>query len=134
LKNIKTRIGVDVENCKAFSYHELRRLKTKAFRNGNWWRLERIEKGLFNATLALAKIRNRIINPSLVEQIRMVAMRMLETITNLWLKKGREKAKQLEDLYSRNGVFDWLPKMKDVLRDRDYLVWLGLSTMNYETV
>jgi len=129
-----TRLMANMEGRNGFSYVELYAARCRAFRNGNWCKLELPERALFNATMALARIRGRIINRSLVDRIAGIVFRMLETISSTLLRRGIKKAAWLEGLYSRNGVFAWLPKMRSLLQDPGYLTWLGLSTINFEAV
>lgn len=128
------RLMANVEERTGFSYGELRAARRRAFRNGNWRKIELPEKALFNATMALAKMRSRIINRSLVDRIGGIVSRMLETVSSTLLRKGREKAAWLRELYSRNGVFAWLPQMRSLLQDPGYLTWLGLSTISFERI
>jgi len=110
----------------SFSYRDLVGIRLKAYRNGSWRRLAVVERALFKAGVELAKLRGVVVNPSLVEMLKTIASKLLQTTATKILRLGRDYASHLLELYSRNGVFEWAPSVKNWLKEPGYLLWLGV--------
>lgn len=110
-----------------FSYQDLARIRLKAYRNGNWRRLTVVERALFKAGVELAKLRGVVVNPSLTNRLKLIALKLLQTTATKILQLGRDYASRLLELYNRNGVAKWFPHIRSLLRDPDYLLWLGVK-------
>ncbi len=115
--------------CETLSYGDLLNVMKKAYRNGNWSRLQGVEKAFFKASLQLARLRGRIVNPMLLKSVKNIVEKLLQTPLVKVLQLGRERASSLLKLYGGNGVFEWAPDVKKWLKDPDYLVWLGVSQL-----
>jgi len=115
------------EPSAVFSYRDLLAIRLKAYRNGGWRRLRGVEKALFKASLELARLRGRIVNPSLIKAVENIVSKLLQTPATRILQLGREYASRLLELYSRNGVFEWAPSLRKWLKDLGYVFWLGLN-------
>ncbi|MBO3842579.1 MAG: hypothetical protein FGF48_09245, partial [Candidatus Brockarchaeota archaeon] len=111
----------------SFSYRDLARIRFKARRNGAWRRLNGFERALFKACVELAKLRGVLVNPSLVNRLKTIALKLLQTTNAGLLQSGMEYAKHLLEIYRRNGVAEWFPKIRDLLNDPEYLLWLGVK-------
>jgi len=111
----------------SFSYSDLISIKLKAHRNGGWRKLGGFEKALFKASLELARLRGRIVNPSLIEAVKNIISKLLQTTVAKILQLGRKRASRLLELYKRNGVFKWAPSLRNWLKEPEYLFWLGAS-------
>ena len=111
----------------SFSYKDLVRIRFKAYRNGAWRRLNWFERALFKACVELAKLRGVLVNPILVKRLKTIALKLLQTTSLRLLQFGMEYAKHLLELYRRNGVAEWFPKIRDLLNDPEYLLWLGVK-------
>lgn len=107
------------------SYEELRAALEKSYRNGNWRRLNRLERALYRAGLELARLRGRILNPSLLKALKKIMGKMLRGFTDMALELGRRKASEIKKIYRENGVFSWLPSLEKLLEEKNYLLWLG---------
>lgn len=112
---------------RSFYYKDLVKIKLKSYRNGNWRKLSAVERALFNASIELAKLRRAIVNPNLIERLRNMVSRLLQTAATRILQMGMDYANFLLELYSRNGVVKWFPGIRDLLKDPDYLLWLGVK-------
>jgi hypothetical protein len=82
---------------------------------------------LFKASLELARLRGRIVNPSLIKAVENIVSKLLQTPATRILQLGREHASRLLKLYGSNGVFKWAPSLKNWLKDPEYMFWLGVS-------
>ncbi|MBO3799279.1 MAG: hypothetical protein QW491_10905 [Thermoproteota archaeon] len=111
----------------SFSYKDLARISRKAQRNGNWRRLTLAERALFRACMELAKLRGILVNHALVERLKHIVLKLLQTTTVRLLQLGREYGKYLLELYKKNGVVELFPKIRDLLNDPKYLLWLGVK-------
>ena len=121
-------MGVMVpEPSATFSYRDLLHVRLKAYRNGGWRRLGGFEKAFFRAAMDLARLRGRIVNPSLIKAVENIVSKLLQTPATRILQLGRERASRLLELYSRNGVFEWAPSLRKWLKDPGYVFWLGLN-------
>ena len=107
------------------TYEELLARFKKGRRNGNWRKLNFLDKTLFRASLWYAKHRGSIVNTSLVEKLSALIEKLKETKGIKIFKRGFKKAIEMLDKYEENGIFAWAPRMRDWLRDPDYIFWLG---------
>lgn len=117
------------EKLSSLSHGDLLNIMRKAYRNGNWRRLKGVEKALFKASLQLARLRGRIVNPRLLESVKNIVEKLLQTPLTIILQLGREQASSLLRLYGENGVFKWAPDVKKWLKDPGYVLWLGVSQL-----
>ncbi len=116
------------------SYKNLLHARLKAYRNGSWRKLKGVEKAFFNASMQLARLRGRIVNPSLLKAIKNIVQKLLQTPAARIPQTGRQHASHLLELYSRNGVFKWAPSVKNWLKDPTYLLWLGVSQLTLRSL
>ncbi|MEM1558456.1 MAG: hypothetical protein QXG12_07675 [Thermoproteota archaeon] len=113
----------------SITYEKLRAVLEKSYRNGNWRRLSFLERALYKGGMQLAMLRGRIVNPSLVDRIKSIISKLVQTPVARILQLGREQASRLLELYSRNGIFKWVPSVKQWLKDPEYLLWLGAKQL-----
>jgi hypothetical protein len=97
----------------------------KGLRNGNWRKLNFLDKALVRASLWYAKYRGSIVNTALVEKLSALIEKLKETKGMRIFKRGFKKAVELLDKYEENGVFAWAPQLKQWLKEPDYIFWLG---------
>lgn len=97
----------------------------KGLRNGNWKRLNRLDKTLFRASLWYAKHRGSIVSASLVEKLSALVEKLKETKGMRIFKRGFEKAVEMLEKGKENRVFVWAPRLKAWLKDPVYIFWLG---------
>ena len=107
------------------TYEELLANFKKGLRNGNWRKLNFLEKALFRASLWYAKHRGSIVNAALAQKLSALIEKLKETKGMRIFKRGFEKAAEMLDKYEEKGVFTWAPKLRDWLKDLDYIFWLG---------
>ena len=105
---------------------ELMRLKQKGLRNGNWFRLGCVERGLFRCALWLVRIRGQIKSMKLQLELSKIIVKLKATIRMHMLQAGAARAKDLLDLYSEKGVFSWARQVKDWLWYPKVIFYLGV--------
>lgn len=113
----------------AITYAELDAILRKGLRNGNWRRVGFMDKALFRAAMWYTKHGGSIVGGLVVEKLLGVIEKLKETKGMRILKRGIKKAcEMLERLerYENNSVFVWAPEVKDWLKDRNYIFWLGM--------
>ena len=109
---------------RGITHEELLASFKKGLRNGNWKKLNFLDKILYRASLWYAKRRGCIVNASLVEKLLALVGRLKETKGMRIFKRGFKKAVEM----LRKGeeeVFTWAPQLKDWLKDPHYIFWLG---------
>jgi len=106
-------------------YSELISSFKKGLRNGNWRKLEGIERAFFRASLSVSRIKGKIVNPVLLEQLSRILQKLLETPGMIILRKGVERAMEMIERYEREGVFRWAPELRKWLMEKSYIEWLG---------
>ena len=107
------------------TYEELLASFRKSRRNGNWRKLNFLDKALYRASLWYAKHRGSIVNAALVEKLSELVEKLKETKGMRIFKRGFKKAFELLDKYEENGVFAWASQLKQWLKEPDYIFWLG---------
>ena len=109
---------------KAITYEGLLTSLRKGIRNGNWRRLNFLDKAFFKASMWYAKHRC-IVNGKLSENLLRLAARLKETKGMRIFKRGFEKAAELLEKGEEKGVFVWAPRLRYWLKDPNYIFWLG---------
>ena len=107
------------------SYEELLTSFRKGLRNGNWRRLNPLDKALYRASLWYVKHSGSIINAALVEKLLALVKRLKETKGKRIFKRGFKKAVEMLEKYEEKGIFAWASRMRGWLKDPDYIFWLG---------
>ena len=107
----------------SITYEELIATFRKSLRNSNWRYLNSLNKALFRASLWYAKHRGSIVNAVLVEKLLGLVERLKETKGMTVFKRGFEKAVKM--LEKGEEVFTWTPKLREWLKNPDYIFWLG---------
>lgn len=102
---------------------ELKAVLEKAYRNGNWNKLTRLERALYRASLELAKLRKKIVNRLLLSLLRGIIGKLLKKFSDEVLELGRRKAIELERIYQRSRLLPLC--FLGLFEDKDYLFWLG---------
>ncbi len=74
-----------------------------------------------------AKRGRSIVNGKLVEKLLELVARLKETKGMRIFKRGFERAAVLLQKGEEKGVFVWVPRLKDWLRDPAYIFWLGTA-------
>ena len=106
-----------------FTHEELHTSFRKGLRNGNWRKLRRLEKALYQASLWYLRIKGAIINEMLVKKLSVFMEKLKETSGAKVFKRGYGKAVEL--LSKGEGIFAWAPSLREWLKDPDYVFWLG---------
>jgi len=95
----------------------------KGLRNGNWRKLRRLEKALFQAALWYSWRQGTILNELVVGKLSVLVAKLKATKGARIFKRGYEKAAVL--LSKSESVFAWAPSLREWLTDPDYVFWLG---------
>ena len=112
----------------AISYIDLNATFRKGLRNGNWRRLRFLDKALFRAAMGYARYGRSIINGKLVEKLLGVIEKLKEISKGMRIfRKGFKRAAEMLEKGEEKGIFIWAPRLKDWLKDQDYIFWLGLG-------
>lgn len=109
------------------THSELLNSFKKGFRNGNWRKLNRVERGLYRASIIYARFQGKVVNQTLVEQLSYLVERLTETPGKRILKKGYEIAEAKLKICEETGVFEWAPKLRKWLTNKDYITWIGVT-------
>jgi hypothetical protein len=124
----------------------LRNQLRKGHIRGNWRLLDENEKALYRASLAYTKpfvrrveingrrrtieVARTIVQSRLLQKLHELFEKLLETRGMKIFKRGFARARTLLDKEKeKNGeaVFAWAPRLKEWLRDADYIFWLGTN-------
>jgi hypothetical protein len=110
---------------KAITNEDLFACFKKGQRNGNWRKLNRLDKALYKASLWYTKHLGGIVNKTLVEKLLVLVKRLGETKGMRIFKRGLKKAAKMIEGGKETGVFLWAPRLRHWLKDPDYIFWLG---------
>ena len=107
------------------TYKDLLASFKKGLRNGNWRKLNRLDKALYRASLWYTKRLGNIVNGTLVEKLLGLVERLKVTKGMRIFERGLKKAVKLLEEGDKTGVFVWAPQLRYWLKDPDYIFWLG---------
>jgi len=122
--------SVPVGECRDLSAGYLKYVKTKSFRNGNWWHLSHLERAFYKSTIGLASLRGFVSNRKLVEALKELIARLLETPSARMMKLGWSRAEQLIKNLHSNGLTAWTAIVIGNLANPDFIFCLGLDCLN----
>ena len=105
------------------TYTDLHTNFRKGLRNGNWRKLRRLEKALFQAALWYSWRQGTILNELVVDKLSVLVEKLKATKGARIFKRGYEKAVVL--LNNAGKIFAWAPSLREWLTDPDYVFWLG---------
>jgi hypothetical protein len=108
----------------SLSFSNLSRFYKSCLRRGSWNNLSAMDKAFYIACLKLSKIK-KIINKEIIEAVISI-MKKINSFKEKIMKKGKEVAEML--LKSKTAMM--IPKIKDWLKDPNYIFWLGLTYSN----
>jgi len=114
-----------------FTYNDLLASFRKGLRNGNWRKLRRLEKALFQASLWYSRVKGTIINELVVVKLSVLVAKLKATKGARIFKRGYEKAGEL--LSKGEGIFAWATRLREWLKDPDYVFWLGAGGLRIAT-
>jgi len=104
----------------SLSFSDLSRFYRSCLRKGLWNNLSALDKAFYIACMRLSKIK-KIINKEIIYALTTI-MKKLNSFKEK-IKKGKEVAEVL--LKSKTVIM--IPKIKDWLKDPNYIFWLGLT-------
>jgi hypothetical protein len=130
-----------VEKKLALTHEVLWEAFRKGRLRGNWRTLTSTEKALYRASLAYTKPkknriwlngqvverekRREIVNGLIEQKLQEFVGRLLETRGMRIFKRGFAKAVALLEKIEENDFCAWVPRLKEWLKDADYIFWLG---------
>jgi hypothetical protein len=120
-------VEVVMQKSMRLEYTYLQLYLRKSRRTGNWRKLNFREKAFYRAAMWYAK-NQPIFNQMLVAKLLALIEKLKETNGTRIFKRGCKKAAELLAMLAKGegtGVFAWAPRLKDWLKDPDYLFWLG---------
>ena len=104
-------------------------VKRRALRNGNWWKLPVVDRGLFRCALWVTRVRGRIENFKMLVRVLGIVLRLLDTPRICIWRAGKERAEELLRRFEDRGLFQWAPKLRGWLTDPGYVFYLGLGRL-----
>ncbi|NQE04452.1 hypothetical protein C5S32_01155 [ANME-1 cluster archaeon GoMg1] len=109
-----------IKQKQSLGHEELYTSFRKGLRNGNWRKLNFLDKALYRASLWYAKHRC-IINGIHVETLLGLVARLEETkgMRKFKYKRGFERAAETHEKGEEKGVFVWVPSVKDWLKTKN---------------
>ena len=113
------------------TYTDLLASFRKGLRNGNWRKLRRLEKALYQASLWYSRVRGTIINELVVSKLAALVEKLKATKGARIFKRGYNKAAVL--LNKGEGIFAWAPSLREWLKETDYVFWLGAGGLRIAT-
>jgi len=123
-----------IKNKSSFSFEELKGFKEKAHRNGNWRKLSFDEKVMYKAALALAKLRGKIVNLNLVQRIKEIVEKLLESPRVKLISLGKKVLIEKLKIYMKSKQFYLARTLFSLRNDANFLIYLGVSAVNFESV
>ena len=111
----------------SLTFDQLQQCYRKSVRTRTWRRLHYLDKALFRASLDYLRRGGRILNESLLAKLSRLVELLTETRGQRIVKRGLAKAEALLRDGAEKGLFGWVPRMKEWLKDPDYIFWLGTS-------
>ena len=108
----------------SLSFSDLSRFYRLCLRKGSWNNLSALDKAFYIACMKLSKIK-RIINKEIIYALTTI-MKKLNSFKEKIMKKGKEVAEAI--LKSKTAIM--ISKIKDWLKDPNYIFWLGLTYSN----
>jgi hypothetical protein len=108
----------------SLTFSDLSRFYKSCLRRGSWNNLSTMDKAFYISCMKLSKIK-KIINKDIIYALTTI-MKKLDSFKEKIMKKGKEVAEML--LKSKTVIM--IPKIKDWLKDPNYIFWLGLTYSN----
>ena len=108
----------------SLTFSDLSRFYRLCLRKGSWNNLSALDKAFYIACMKLSKIK-RIINKEIIYALTTI-MKKLNSFKEKIMKKGKEVAEAI--LKSKTAIM--ISKIKDWLKDPNYIFWLGLTYSN----
>jgi hypothetical protein len=118
--------GSGESECAALSYSNLLKCRLRGMRNGNWRRLNFVERGLYNCVLTLARTRQSIVNAKLVEIIGEMIQRLASIVRTQVVKVGQARVRALREGLERSGLIERTGWVKGWLSKPETVFYLGL--------
>ena len=108
----------------------LRRVRTKSFRNCNWWHLSQAERAFYRAAIGLAELRGHVANEGLVNALKQLIEILLETPAMKVMSLGFARAEQMIRNLSGKDKAVWVSILLRNLANSDFIFCLGLGCIN----
>jgi hypothetical protein len=106
------------------TFSDLSRFYKLCLRKGSWNSLSALDKAFYIACMKFSKIK-KIINKDIIDTLISI-MKKLNSFKEKIMNKGKEVAEAI--LKSKTAIM--IPKIKDWLKDTNYIFWLGLTYSN----
>jgi hypothetical protein len=123
-----------MQNSFGLGYFELKNILREVYRKRKrrLW-CKSIHKRLLEACVSFTKNGRKIVNDVVLSRIR-VALRELGIINRRVriLMEGEVRALEMQVQYQKRNAFNWVPQLKEWLRQRSYKIWLGILQLSLE--
>jgi hypothetical protein len=107
------------------TYKEIYLDYKKGIRRKNWKKLGFLDKALYRAAMYYLKSGGNITSEKLIVKLSALVEKLKETKGMRIFKRGLEKAVEMLERGEEKGVFVWAPRLKDWLKEPNYIFWLG---------
>jgi hypothetical protein len=115
--------------CLNLNFPNLLVVRRIGLRNGNWRRLSLVDRGLFKCALWVTKVQGSIASLKLLVKVLGIALMLLENSSmRIWMA-GKARAEELKQRFNDRGLFDWAPRVRVWLEERNFAFYLGLGEM-----
>jgi len=117
----------------SLSYEDLKACHLRGMRNGNWFLLDRVQRGFYRACMVYTRLSRPIRNPRLVGFLGDLMEKMRSSRKIRALRTAAKEVERIMPICFNAGVFNWVPQLLRWLQEEQYLEWLGvtkLSTVN----
>jgi hypothetical protein len=114
----------------SLTYNGLAQTMREGFRNGNWRRLDQLERALYVASLSLAKMRGRLVNSRLILELHNIIGKLKEADGDRTTRVAYHRAARHYERFLAIGLFKWAPQVRSWFDDPSYISWLGLYSLS----
>ena len=109
---------------------ELRRCWIKGLRNGNLYKLDRVERAFYKACMLYARRVRYIVNRFLLGLLQPIVEKLTATPKTQALQAGLETARRMYTRLVEKGVLEWAPQVRLWLTERNFIEYLGFMRLN----
>lgn len=131
----RKRLGSLLEYCLLkvwimLTHLELRRYWVKGLRNGNLYKLDKVERAFYKACMLYARRAKYIVNRFLLGLLQPIVEKLTATPKTQALQAGLETARRMYTYLVEKGVLAWAPYVRLWLTERSFIEYLGFMKLN----
>ena len=111
----------------SIGFPDLKKYSVKGHRNGSWYKLRRVEKALFRASMWFTRVRSYIVSSKVSRMLRAIFQK-LSGFKAKAASAGLERAGELKALYGKAG--SWATSVMKWLEETGFIIYLGVIKLN----